>query len=423
MPVEIEAMGDVLTGALAGRAVESEAGEGQRGDATACLNCNSVIQGNHCHQCGQKAKVHRTLSAFGHDILHSVLHFDGKIWRTLPLLAWYPGELTHRYVHGERAKFVSPIALFLFSVFLSFAVFNLLVPAGVDLGTNTPMSADRAAKALQTDRTEILNDIKELEADQKEAIAESQPAAWIDGELARHREALKRLDQEKAPEVRKQLIAERKFAIQRRESETEVRRLEAALAKAKAAGQPTAKIEEDLEGARMTIKLMTTASDVLAKGKSDVSINFFGNKALNDAARHAIENPQLLIYKVQSNAYKYSWALIPISVPFLWLLFFWRREFKVFDHAVFVTYSLCFMMTFAMLGGIILTLTSEGSFLFVVTVFALILFPPIHMYRQLHRGYQTTRFGALWRTFALSNFALVALALFAALILALGVTG
>ena len=54
--------------------------------------------------------------------LHGVLHFEGKIWRTLPLLAWKPGELTRRYIDGERARFVSPIALFLFSVFLMFAV-------------------------------------------------------------------------------------------------------------------------------------------------------------------------------------------------------------------------------------------------------------------------------------------------------------
>ena len=54
----------------------------------------------------------------------------------------------------------------------------------------------------------------------------------------------------------------------------------------------------------------------------------------------AAQNPSLLGYKLQSNAYKFSWALIPISVPFVWLMFAWRRRFKVFDHTVFVTYSI-----------------------------------------------------------------------------------
>ena len=38
------------------------------------------------------------------------------------MLVRRPGELTRRYIEGERAKFISPLALFLFSVFLLFAV-------------------------------------------------------------------------------------------------------------------------------------------------------------------------------------------------------------------------------------------------------------------------------------------------------------
>ena len=45
-----------------------------------------------------------------------------------------PGELTRRYIDGQRASFVSPIALFLFCVFFMFAV--------VGLTTNTS-KADR----------------------------------------------------------------------------------------------------------------------------------------------------------------------------------------------------------------------------------------------------------------------------------------
>ena len=29
----------------------------------------------------------------------------------------------------------------------------------------------------------------------------------------------------------------------------------------------------------------------------------------------------MLIYKLQTSAYKFSWLLIPISIPFVWLLF------------------------------------------------------------------------------------------------------
>jgi hypothetical protein len=54
---------------------------------------------------------------------------------------------------------------------------------------------------------------------------------------------------------------------------------------------------------------------------------------------------------------------------------------------------------------------------------ALAFLPPIHMYRQLHQAYETTRFGAFWRMCALTMFAITALSLFAIMIVTLGITG
>src|SRR4029450_3924633 len=127
---ELDAVGDVVTGAAIARAVEPSAGGGGADGHTherACLHCGALLAGDYCHACGQHAHIHRTLTAFFHDLLHSVFHFDGKLWRTLPLLAWRPGDLTRRYIEGPRARFVSPMALFLFSVFLMFAVLGSLV--------------------------------------------------------------------------------------------------------------------------------------------------------------------------------------------------------------------------------------------------------------------------------------------------------
>ena len=121
---EFDALGDAVTGALVARAAEPGAGEigpDGRTRETHCLNCKTELIGDFCHACGQHAHVRRTLTSLIHDFLQGLLNFEGKIWRTLPLLAWKPGELTRRYIEGQRATFVSPIALFLFSVFLMFA--------------------------------------------------------------------------------------------------------------------------------------------------------------------------------------------------------------------------------------------------------------------------------------------------------------
>ena len=55
--------------------------------------------------------------------------------------------------------------------------------------------------------------------------------------------------------------------------------------------------------------------------------------------RNAADNPELVSMRVQDAASKYSWLLIPMSVPFMWLLFPFRRRFNTYDHTVFVTYS------------------------------------------------------------------------------------
>jgi hypothetical protein len=421
---ELAGAADIITGTAVARAVEPEAGEGHAVKASNCLNCGTSLIGAHCHACGQKSHVHRTLHEFGHDILHSVLHFDGKIWRTLPMLFWKPGELTRRYVHGERAKFVSPLASFLFTVFLTFAAFNTLVPNAADV--NAVIGSDQAEEQYQEDRADILKDITGLEADKKEALEQKSGSTdWMDREIERHRKNLAALDETRGKDVKVADLAQRKMEQAKAKSDTNIARLEEELKVASAANLPTEAIEKRLEAERVDARVMRSALSTFGKSSEDevtwtfTDLKFPGSDRLNAAVKHAAENPQLLFYKMQSNTYKYSWALIPISVPFVWLLFFWRRQFKMFDHAVFVTYSLTFMMLLGVICAVLIQYPGTEPIGGIALAFA----PPIHMYRQLRGAYQTSRFGALWRTCLLSAFAMTALVLFAMLIVTLGVTG
>ena len=143
---------------------------------------------------------------------------------------------------------------------------------------------------------------------------------------------------------------------------------------------------------------------------------------LDAAAGKAAQNPSLLLYKLQANAYKFSWALIPLSVPFVWLLFLHRRRyraFKAYDHVVFVTYSIAFMGLLLIALSLLRPLGVGGT----LTGLAIAFVPPVHIYRQLRGAYRLSRFGAGWRTAALLVFAAVALTLFLLLLLAIGVLG
>jgi hypothetical protein len=99
---------------------------------------------------------------------------------------------------------------------------------------------------------------------------------------------------------------------------------------------------------------------------------------------------------MKSNASKFAFLLMPMSLPFLWLLFMFRRQYVMFDHAVFSLYSLCFMSLLLMCTALLNRFGFSGI---AAMLFAFV--PPVHMYTQLKQAYQLTVKGALWRTFAL----------------------
>ncbi len=420
MNFEIEPAADIATGAVIANAIDPVSGAAGVSAATTCLNCGAQIDSPFCRNCGQKAKVHRTLSAFWHDLIHGVFHFDGKIWRTVPMLVWHPGILTRRYVHGERAKFVSPLALFLFCVFITYASVNSLFPKSFGGEIETPASI---AKSLADDKAEAEKDLQELRADLSEVKAAGGNTAAIDMAINRQTAAIAKIETERRATIEKQQATKAEIDKDRKEMQAEIARLERAIASAKKAGQSTSGLEGELTGTRTGLKMLNNGAVLIEKGSNtsgeDFDANIFGIESLNQAAKQALDNPQLVMYKVQSSAYKYAWLLIIMSTPFLWLLFAWRRQYMVFDHAVFVTYSLCFMLLLTTFGSFALRFENWLP----LTVTFLTFAPALHMYRQLKEAYALTRLSALWRTVLLSVIAMSVLGLFIGIIVTLGLTG
>jgi hypothetical protein len=348
MTGEITAVGEMVTGALLGRAVEPHAGEGHGDHGGICLNCGTALIGAHCHRCGQSGHVHRTLGGIGHELVHGVFHFDGKLWRTLPLLAWRPGQLTRRYIDGERARFVSPIALFLFTIFALFAVFSWLgvTPSGDwNVTARTPQQLQQLKQGWE-----------------------------------------KRRDQ---------LVAQR------------------------------AKLGKDAPGAEQLDEAIDDMNDQIAgakigqkvAGPLDADTKFdTGWHMLDHGLQKWVTNPSLMVYKMQSSSYKFSWLLIPLSLPFLWLMFAWRRQFKLYDHAVFVTYSIAFMSVLFIIVSVLEAVGVPAGWL----ALAVLIVVPVHMYRQLKDTYELRRSSAIVRTFVLLFFSLIVLVMFFTIIALMG---
>ena len=339
-----DAIGDAVTGGLVARAVEPEAGEAHgHTHEKSCLNCKTPLTGPYCWACGQKAHVHRTVGGFFQDFVQGLFNFEGKIWRTLPMLAWCPGILTRRYIAGERARFISPVALYLFTVFATFAVLNLTGQLSTSKSTGFPK------QGLEAGMADSKAQLAKLEAERKADAAAGKNVASLDRRIAKSKEDI-------------------------------------------------SEIEGILNG-----KIMSAGND-----------NKDAPRWIKPFIKNVQDNPQLVSMKVQDAASKFSWLLIPISLPFMWLLFPLRRRYNTYDHAVFVTYSLSFMMMLMIVGGVMAAVGLGG--------FAGLLFfvPPFHMYRHLKGAYELGRLSAIMRTMALVTFAFIAAGLFVSAVVAIG---
>jgi hypothetical protein len=87
-----------------------------------CANCGTPLLGHYCHECGQQGHLHNKLGHLLHEFVEGIAHFDGRLWRTLPLLAWNPGRLSRDWIEGKRARYVAPLHIFLFALFLMFTI-------------------------------------------------------------------------------------------------------------------------------------------------------------------------------------------------------------------------------------------------------------------------------------------------------------
>lgn len=353
---EFDAAGELVTGGLLGRAVEPRAGEGHgHGHGTICLNCGTALIGPHCHECGQSGHVHRSLGAIGHELLHGVAHFEGKMWRTLPLLAWRPGDLTRRYIAGERARFVSPMAMFLFSIFTMFAIFQIF-------GISTPTDLETAM---------------------------TKPSAAIQQSITKEED--------------------------RRDSRL------AKLAKLDAGDPDRAKVQADIAEANREIASLKAAAAQIGQvpARNEDFTAHTGWHTLDHGIEKWQKNPALMLYKLQSNIYKFSWLLIPLSVPFVWLLFFWKRQYKLYDHSVFVTYSIAAMSLLFIVVTLLSAVRVPDDALMTIAMVV----PPVHLCVQLKQAYGLRWRSAILRTIVLLWFIGIIAVLFLAILALLGIMG
>jgi len=436
MSSEVEAAGAVVDAGLVGSVIDKHGHEGGHAAIGPCANCGAPLQGHYCSQCGQPAHIHRSLLHMIEEIFHGVMHFDARAWRTVPRLVFQPGKLTYEYIHGRRATYISPLAMFLFVVFVMFFVFSLSGGSQVGVGSDAAQMSKTMGELTeaQTALADARAGMEKLEAElatAKENGSGPEELAEIEERLSSARAKVRAI--ETATEVLTEdfggLVAGQVPVKPPTPPGARLENGEGAVPGAEsppADGESVADAppaEHDAEDEPGYVYegsgkgLLEQVGEEARSGELKIHTS---NKDLDKKILKKLQNPELAIYKIQNTAYKFSFLLVPISLPFMWLLFFWKRGVTLFDHCVVVLYSLSFMS----LLFVFMSLLGMAPWTTPALVWAVLWLAPLaHLYVQLKGAYRLSIFSALWRTFAVGTFAIISLVLFILAIIALGFTG
>lgn len=91
-----------------------------------CRNCDAALVGPYCSECGQRARdPARPLWEILREFVIESLVLDGRLTRTLGMLLRHPGRLSAEFRHGRRARYTSPLRLYLATSLLCFSVFAI----------------------------------------------------------------------------------------------------------------------------------------------------------------------------------------------------------------------------------------------------------------------------------------------------------
>ena len=91
-----------------------------------CPNCGRDHLIHFCAHCGQSDRDYaRALRSVTGEFVQETFEVDSRLYRTLRLLLFKPGQLTREFSRNHRASYMSPVRLYIFASFVFFLVLSL----------------------------------------------------------------------------------------------------------------------------------------------------------------------------------------------------------------------------------------------------------------------------------------------------------
>lgn len=129
-----------------------------------CAACETPLAGRYCHACGQDSQARPApLLDMAKEVATSYSLIDGKLARTLAVLAVRPGRLLEAYRAGAGSLYITPLKLFVATTALFLAVLHFsdtrlyqftwkVVPGQTVMVTRDPRVGNIVTGAVQQNR-------------------------------------------------------------------------------------------------------------------------------------------------------------------------------------------------------------------------------------------------------------------------------
>ncbi|MFN3959647.1 MAG: DUF3667 domain-containing protein [Parvularculaceae bacterium] len=322
--------------------------------AAACPSCGAKIVGAWCAGCGQKNDdMRRSSVVLLKDFMVDTFSFDGRMWRTLGLLAASPGTVPSQYSHGKRSRYTPPVRLFLVVSFLFFLILSLThtLIIAVEVRAHTPEESARAKAALE------------------EGLREAGPKA--------------------ADAVRRARIEARTYSgpvvIDGQSLDCDLNATTRYFVRAD-------DVKVDLEAwSRCRDSLMSGIRSEI-EGKEEASAEFTTDKAtalttierIIDGVARAIENPQAFNASLNDWLPRVMFLMTP-ALALILALFLRGRDALIFDHLVFALYA--HAAAFAIIGLAVIAAQLRLPHVFAAASIALALYFIVAIKRGYGRGW------------------------------------
>ena len=108
-----------------------------------CPNCDRILHGQYCSFCGQNQKgVDRHFLTLLNEAFEGLFSLQSKSWRTTFYLFFKPGFLTLEHFKNRRARYITPLRLYLITSICFFLVLSMITFFSADSPVTFSQKAD-----------------------------------------------------------------------------------------------------------------------------------------------------------------------------------------------------------------------------------------------------------------------------------------